>query len=300
MGRSTLRYALMVFLAGATYGMAGSLAKFAYSDGWTWREVSFGQGFFAMLIFGVLCLLFMARGTSMSKLTARSVVGMIGLGGIGSITTLMYMFALSRLPVAVALTMLFQFVWIGIVLQVVLERRSPNIPEIIAAILVVTGTLFTTGILHTDMSSVDPLGLLAGFASAVSYAFYLHFSAREGQGIPWPQRGVFVCLGTVIVTFVFCPGFFASEVVRATWASDILPLALVAQVIPVALLGVATPYLTTGMSTIMASSELPSGVMFSALLLSEHPDMIQIVGVVLVLAGIAVAQIPTPSPDDRA
>ena len=102
---------------------------------------------------------------------------------------------------------------------------------------------------------------------------------------------MFVCLGSSLITFLFCPTFFASELVQTTWIKDGIPIALSAQLIPVALLGIGTPYLTTGISTIMASSELPSGIVFSALALSEFPSPLQVVGVIAVLAGIVVSQI---------
>lgn len=287
-----VKYALMVFLGGVVYGISGPLAKFAYADGWTWQEASFAQPFFAAILFALISGVVLAPRHKLRKVNRRSRLGMIALGVNNSATTLLYMYALSKLPVAVALTMLFQFAWLGIVLQLILERRGPNRFEVAAGALVLGGTFLATGVLDAEMSSLDPLGLLTGFGAAISYTLYIHFSAKAGFGVPWAQRGFFVCLGSCIITFLFCPTFFASEVVHATWWKDALPIALSAQLIPVALLGIGTPFLTTGISTIMASSELPSGIFFSAVALSEIPDVTQVIGAVIVLVGIGVSQIP--------
>lgn len=288
----TITNALLVFLGGATYGLSGPFAKFAYADGWTWQQTAFAQGFLAAVLFALACVLVLAPQRQLARLSVRQVVGMIALGVNNSMTTLFYMYALSRLPVAVALTMLFQFAWLGIVLQLVLERRGPNAFEIASAALVVAGTVLTTGILQADLSQLDPIGMLAGFAAAVSYALFIHFSGKAGLGVPWAQRGFFICLGSSLVTILFCPDIFTQPHVLATWPKDGLPIALSAQFIPVILLGLGTPHLATGISTIMAASELPSGIVFSATALSEAPTLLQVVGVVAVLGGIVVSQIP--------
>ena len=61
---------------------------------------------------------------------------------------------------------------------------------------------------------------------------------------------------------------------------------------PVALFGIATPHLTPGLAAIMASSELPCGIALSALVLGEPVEGLQVAGVVAILAGIVISQLP--------
>ena len=58
------------------------------------------------------------------------------------------------------------------------------------------------------------------------------------------------------------------------------------------LFGIATPHLTSGLSAIMASSELPCGIALSALVIGEPVEALQAVGIVAILAGIAISQLP--------
>lgn len=62
--------------------------------------------------------------------------------------------------------------------------------------------------------------------------------------------------------------------------------------VPVVLFGIATPHLTPGLSAIMASSELPCGIALSALVIGEPVEALQAVGIVAILAGIAISQLP--------
>mgnify|MGYP000438214417 CR=1 FL=1 len=63
-------------------------------------------------------------------------------------------------------------------------------------------------------------------------------------------------------------------------------------IVLVVLFGIATPHLTPGLSAIMASSELPCGIALSALVIGEPVEALQAVGIVAILAGIAISQLP--------
>ena len=63
-------------------------------------------------------------------------------------------------------------------------------------------------------------------------------------------------------------------------------------VIPVILFGIGTPHISTGLATIMASSELPTGVIVSMLVLGEDITLLQAAGVVIILCGVAISQVP--------
>lgn len=74
-------------------------------------------------------------------------------------TCIFYDITLFMLPVAVAITMLFQFAWLGSVIQAVATRKLPH-PLQLAAAIVVGGTLFASGLSSAQLANnLDPLGI---------------------------------------------------------------------------------------------------------------------------------------------
>ena len=143
---------------------------------------------------------------------------------------------------------------------------------------------------------MDPLGVVCGLLSAVSTALFMFLSGRIGVDLPPIQRGLFVCLGACILGFAVCPGYFASGALQAGIWKYGLVLGAFGLLIPVVLFGIGTPHLPTGLSTIMASSELPCGILISVFVLGESVSTLQAVGVVVILAGVVVSQLPNLLP----
>ena len=85
-----------------------------------------------------------------------------------------------RLSVAVAITLLFQFTWIGVVIQIVVTRRRPNTAELAAAAIILGGTLLASGLFSEEAGAMDPLGVACGLLSAVSTALFMFLSGRIG------------------------------------------------------------------------------------------------------------------------
>lgn len=287
---NSIVYALLVFCAGAGYGIVTPLMKGAYAAGYTWQQVSVAQGFFGMLIFGAATLYFLARRTPMG-LDAREVGRMLALGVSNCAMVLLYALTLSMLSAAMTLTLLFQFVWMGLVVQLVGERRGPRATEAIAVAAVLLGTVLASGVLGGDAGLNLP-GVACGIATAAVYTLFLHFSGKVGVNSHWSARGFFVCVGITVPALAFCPDFFTSGVLLGDLSLFGLGIGFVGQFIPVLLLGIAGPHLATGIVTVMAASELPIGIIITAVALGEPVDAFTALGVIAVLAGIVTMQAP--------
>lgn len=149
-----------------------------------------------------------------------------------------------------------------------------------------------SGMFSESVGALDPVGIACGLLSAVSCTFFMFFSSRVGRGMPSVQRGLVVCLGACALGFALCPDYFASGVLQdGIWKFGLV-LGLCALFVPVALFGIATPHLTPGLAAIMASSELPCGIALSTLVLGEPVEALQVAGVVAILAGIVISQLP--------
>ena len=292
MQTDTLKYSGIVFLAGASYGAQATTVKITYAAGFTWTQVVASQALFAALLFAAALLVQRARGTRLVALSPKQVLALVGLGLNTCIGTVLYNYALTLLPVSVAITLLFQFTWMGIVVQLVVMRRRPRAAEAAAAVVILGGTLLASRVFSSDVGTLDPVGVACGLLSALSCTFFMFFSSRVGRGLPPIQRGLVVCLGACALGFALCPDYFASGALQAGIWKYGLVLGLCALFVPVVLFGIATPHLTPGLSAIMASSELPCGIALSTLVIGEPVEALQIVGIVGILAGIVISQLP--------
>ena len=292
MQKNILKYSALVFAGGASYGIMATTVKFALADGFQWTQVAASQPLFGTLLFAVALAVLALAGKRPVHLSPCSVLRLLGLGLTTCTTCVLYNFALTRLSVAVAITLLFQFTWIGVVIQIVVTRRRPSTAELAAAAIILGGTLLASGLFSEGAGAMDPLGVVCGLLSAVSCTFFMFFSSRVGRGMPSVQRGLVVCLGACALGFALCPDYFASGALQdGIWKFGLV-LGLCALFVPVVLFGIATPHLTPGLSAIMASSELPCGIALSALVIGEPVEALQAVGIVAILAGIAISQLP--------
>lgn len=296
MQKNTLKYSAVVFLGGASYGVMAATVKSAFAEGFTWAQSAASQALFGALLFGVALIVLTIAGKRPVPLSPKRVFALLGLGLTTCTTCVLYNYALTMLPVSVAITLLFQFTWMGIVVQVIATRRRPHPAEAVAAAVILGGTLLASGLLFDEVGALDPLGVACGLLSAVSCASFMFFSGRVGRGLPPIERGLVVCLGACVLAFALCPDYVGSGVLQAGIAPYGLMLGLCALFVPVILFGIATPHLAPGLAAIMASSELPCGIALSMAVLGEPVAALQLVGVVAILVGVVVSQAPNLVP----
>lgn len=281
---------LEVFIGGACYGANATTYKLAFSAGFSWTQVVAGQMFFALVCFGVILAFDLLRGKRLVRMPPRTAAKLMGLGMLTCGTSILYCFAMTRLPVPLALTLLFQFTWIGLAIQVVTTRRPPKPHELVAVAVILVGTVFASGLYKTGLAGYDPTGLLCACLAAVCCAFFVALSGKVQAPCSPGQRGIVVCAGSLVLSLAVCPTFFSSGVL----IEGLVPYGLVTGffglMLPTLLYGLGTPYLPAGMSTVLASSELPAGLLVSLLVLGESIDSLQWAGVVAILAGIVVSQ----------
>ncbi|WP_281654607.1 EamA family transporter [Eggerthella sinensis] len=291
-----MKYSAVVFLGGASYGVMAATVKSAFAEGFTWAQSAASQALFGALLFGVALIVLTIAGKRPVPLSPKRVFALLGLGLTTCTTCVLYNYALTMLPVSVAITLLFQFTWIGIVFQVIATRRRPHPAELGAAVVILGGTLLASGLFSSTVGDLNPVGIVCALLSAVSCASFMFLSARIGTDLPPIERGLVVCLGACILGFAVCPDYFASGALQAgIWKYGLI-LGVFGLLVPVILFGIGTPHLSAGLSTIMASSELPCGIAISVLVLSEPVDALQVVGIVIIMLGVVVSQLPNLLP----
>ena len=288
MTRSTLTYSLLIFIAGASYGFIVPAIKSAAAIDIYPNTFVPLQYLVAFLVCIGAMLIRRKTWSSPKELLKLALLGVFT-GG----TSVCYYSAVSLLPSSAALTLLFQYIWVSVLIECIHEKRRPSTSTIVAIIIVLIGTLFATGLLDGSVGYLNFLGVLFGFGSAVCYALFLYYSGILGSEHPMLLRTTMLTAGGLVFTSIASPSAYTTAFFDPlTWPFAI-GFAILGILLPTGLINFASPKLTTGMVSIMASSELPVGILAAWAIVGDTPSPLVLFGAFLVLAGIVVKQIPT-------
>lgn len=288
MSHRTLTYSLLVFLAGSSYGFIVPAIKSAATIGVYPNSFVPIQYLVAFLVCMGAMVLTRSAWSSPRELLKLALLGVFT-GG----TSVCYYSAVSLLPSSAALTLLFQYIWVSVLIECIHEKRRPSTSTIVAIIIVLIGTLFATGLLDGSVGYLNPLGVLFGFGSAVFYALFLYYSGTLGTGHSMLLRTTMLTAGGLVFTSITSPGAYTTSIFDPiTWPFAI-GFAVLGILLPTGLINFASPKLTTGMVSIMASSELPVGILAAWAIVGDAPSPLVLFGALLVLVGIIAKQVPT-------
>src|SRR5581483_9929894 len=152
------------------FGVNGNISTLLFNDGVTPLTLIS----FRMLIGGV-CLLAVMLFWQRKALKAprRHWAWIVIFGLVLAMSTFTYFLAISRLPLAVALVIIFtSATWIALG-EALWERRMPSRQVLISLALSLSGVVLLTGIWHTSLNDLNVPGLLYALLALVTYTAYL-------------------------------------------------------------------------------------------------------------------------------
>lgn len=286
-------YPLLVVIAASSFGIVSTIIKLAMRSGFSVSEAVTSQFFIGFCI--AVCIFLV---TNRSKLSFNGVKILIYAGGLTGLTNILYGHSLNFLPASLAVVLLFQFTWIGMLISCITKRQYPSRIEFVSLIILVAGTIPAAGIIDVDLSQIPFQGWLWGLAAALCYSLFLYVNGKATESMTTSNRLVFVSFFAFMITAVFqSPEIIWNGTLfnEGLWIYG-LALGLFGMIIPVFLFTIAVPKVGLGMSSILSAVELPIAVMVSVILLSETVTTLQIVGIVTIVIGIG---LPTILDKDR-
>ncbi|WP_369903128.1 DMT family transporter [Bacillus manliponensis] len=282
-----LRYSLLVLLGACSYGILAIFVKFAYSEGFSLGEVIGSQYLFGWFILLSITLLF-----SRHRVPFKQAIILFIAGTSASLTGIFYYSSLQTVPASIAIVLLFQFVWIGIIIEAVATKTFPSKEKIISVIFLLAGTFLSSGLFEQSAGSIDMKGIFFGLLSAVAFAFYIFVSGKVAVEIPSLPRGVTLMAGALtLVMIIFPPTFLYDGALAAGLWKYGLGLGIFSIVIPSIAFTIGIPKIGSGLATILGAAELPVTTILSVFLLKEAVLASQWLGVTLILVGIAIPQL---------
>lgn len=286
---------ILVALGATSYGMLATFVKLAYKEEFTTAEVTSAQ--FIYGIIGVLIINLIQRIKNKNKVikaSSKNILHLMLAGTSLGMTSVFYYLAVKYIPVSIGIVLLMQTVWMGVLLEWILDKKTPSFQKIISVIIVLIGTGLAINIFKIDFNdtSIDwASGIFWGILAAASFTTTMLTANKVGLGISSAQRSLYMLLGGAIIVFGF--SLFTQSTpfnfeIFAKWG---IVLALFGTIIPPMLLNAGFPHTGIGLGSIVSSLELPVSVMMAFFLLNEQVLFIQWIGIVLIITAIVIMNI---------
>lgn len=285
MGKS--KYALLIFWGACSYGVLTAVVKIALEAGFTVQEITGSQylfSFFALIIL----LPFFKRGS----LTKFQALQLILTGSFLSLTGIFYGLSLQENPASVSVVLLFQFTWIGILIEACSEKRWPKAEKLVAIFFLLIGTGFAGQFSLKGIEKLDLAGIIYGFLAAFTYALFIFFTGKVASKLPGLQRSTYLTFGGLLLVMITSSADFITSgvIFDGLWKYALITGFFA--VVPIICFAFGSPKLDSGVATIVSSAELPASIVAALVLLNEPFSFAQFFGIMLILSGIFISQIP--------
>ncbi|MCB0443140.1 MAG: EamA family transporter [Flavobacterium sp.] len=283
-----LKGVFLVGLGATSYGMLATFVKLAYQENFTTAEVTTAQ--FILGIIGVLIINSFQRiknDNTLVKATKKNIFQLMLAGTSLGMTSVFYYLCVKYIDVSVAIVLLMQTVWMGVLLEMILDKKLPSLQKMIAVLIVLIGTILATNLFKNEIS-LDWRGLFWGILAAASFTTTMFTANRIALGISAAQRSFYMLLGGAVIVF-----FFALITQNTPFNFEIffkwgIILALFGTIIPPLLLNAGFPLTGIGLGSIVSSLELPISVFMAFFLLNEEVNYIQWIGIALIVLAIII------------
>ena len=180
-------YPLLVVIAASSYGVVSTIIKLAMRSGFSASEAVTSQFFIGFFI--AVCIFLV---TNRTKLSFNGVKLLILAGVFTGLTNIVYGRSLNYLPASLAVVLLFQFTWIGVLISCISKRQLPSRMELISIIILVAGTLPAAGLIDVDLSQIPLQGWFWGLAAALCYSLFLYINGKATVNMNTSNRLVLV------------------------------------------------------------------------------------------------------------
>ncbi|MBF7090577.1 EamA family transporter [Flavobacterium sp. ALJ2] len=285
---NVLKGVFLVAIGATSYGMLATFVKMAYDEGFTTAEVTTSQ--FILGIIGILIINAFQKAkhkNEVAKATPKNIAQLMTAGTSLGMTSLFYYLAVKYIPVSIGIVLLMQTVWMGVLLEMILEKKLPSKQKVVAVIIVLAGTVLATNITQNEIQ-LDWRGLVWGCLAAASFTTTMFTANRVATEISSAQRSLYMLLGGAIIIFSFALATQTTPFNFEIFAKWGIILALFGTIITPMLMNAGFPLTGIGLGSIVSALELPVSVMMAYIILNEQVVFLQWVGIILIILAIII------------
>jgi len=286
-----LKGILLVFFGACSFGILSTFVKLAYHEGYTLGDVTGAQAFFGAVILWIL--FFFQSRTSQYKAKEITIITpwwkMVLAGTCTGLVSVFYYQCVKLVPNSVAIILLMQFIWMSILLEFIIFKKKPSTLQFLAILLVLGGTVLASGMIETNIGSLNLTGIGFGLLAAISYAGFLMLSGKIGNEYPPLKKSALMITGACILIFIiFPPVFLFNGALSGSLLKWGLIIAIFGTVVPPLFYAEGVPKIGTALSSILSAAELPVAVMMAGFVLQEQVSFLRWVGVAVILSAMVI------------
>ncbi|MDD2985827.1 DMT family transporter [Flavobacterium sp.] len=294
-GNQTLKGVVLVALGATSYGMLATFVKLAYQENFTTAEVTTAQ--FTYGILGILIINLFQRAKNKNtavKATKKNISQLMLAGTSLGMTSVFYYLAVKHIPVSIGIVLLMQTVWMGVLLEWILDKKVPSMQKTISVIVVLIGTALAINIFKINFNDPEidwSIGLIWGLLAATSFTTTMFTANKVALEISSAQRSLYMLLGGAIIVLIFALITQVTPFNFEIFAKWGIILALFGTIIPPMLLNAGFPHTGIGLGSIVTSLELPVSVLMAYFILNEKVIGLQWFGIFLIILAIVIMNI---------
>ena len=295
---------VVAVIAAFSFGTSGALIKPLLEAGWSPAAAVTVRA----LVGGVVLLpfaLFLLRGRWAAVRKARWRIVVMGLVGVAG-TQLVYFAAVQRIPVSTAILLEYMAPVLLVLFAWVTTRKMPKVVVLVGTVVAVVGLVLVVS--PGGGGSLDLLGLFFGVLAMIGCAIYYVLAAKPSEGLPPVALACFglllggVSLGLVglvgIVPFTATFGDVDLLGTPTAWWVPLLIVGVMATAIAYAASITASEMLGSRLASFAGLLEVVAAALYAWLLLGEGLTVLQLIGGIVILAGIAFVRSEKPEPEE--
>lgn len=291
MKNNVLKGSLFIALGASSYGMLATFVKMAYQEGFSTAEVTLSQyilGFAGLLILSLFSKT--KQKVKTEKSGFKSVFKLILAGTSLGLTSTFYYLSVQYVPVSVAIVLLMQTVWMGVIAEMIIYKKIPGLRKIISVLIILIGTVLATNLLQESVI-INWKGFFWGLMAALSYTATMYSSNNIELDSPPLRRSLFMILGGFIVIALIFHSSMNSHFSTGIFMRWGIVLSLFGTILPPLLFTRGMPLTGMGLGAIIASVEIPVSILVAYIWLREPVDFMQWMGVILILFAVVLMNI---------
>lgn len=288
-----MKWRIIVLIGAMSYGILSTIVKLAYQDGFNVAQVVTSQLWLGALICWLIALFMTIIRIPMSLQKGKWWKIIISGFPLG-ITSFAYYKCVENIPVSIAIVLLFQFVWIGMIFDYIGKKKIPNSTQILSTIALLSGTVMAAGLIGKTHFEWHLPGIGYGLLAATSYAAFIYVNGLDQGRSHFIITAALRASGGAIFSILFFNPF---DGLAHLFTNGLLtygiPLAIFGVSVPPILFAWGVPKIGTTESAILSGVELPVAVLSAWFVLHEHVYITQWIGILIILTAIILPQINT-------
>ncbi|MGK7377207.1 EamA family transporter [Planococcus sp. 1R117A] len=280
---------IYILIGASFFGFTPIFAKIGFSHGYSLGQINIVQ---MVISFFLLWSFTLLKRSSFKGLHKKNVLQIMMTGCFIGLTSIFYYGSMQYLPASLAIILMFQFVWIGIILEWIFSKIKPAPVTVLSILLILIGVFFASNFVNGDIQGLPIKGFIFGILSAFTYAGFIFCSGKVAVNVdPWTRSSLMVTGSTILVLVVFMGDMPTVLPLEKDLFATAVGVSLFGAVLPPLFFAAGAPLVSGGVANILTSIELPIAILSASLILSEVVSPYQWFGIAIILAAIALNEL---------